>query len=179
MPDPHLLAHLAELGATDVQLAGITSDDDLIGLAGDLQFAGGLGLSLDDLVRATGSDVERVRSIYGSVGLRAEGLAGSVPVTGIDGIQLAVEAVMNGEFAGTVAWDPFWQGGMGLSIAYHAKTGKFDPSKEGKDHREFYGSGIVITKDNAQGFYDSNIKQSPELDFADIWGRASGQIRYG
>ena len=30
--------------------------------------------------------------------------------------------------AGTVAWDPFWQGGMGLSIGYHAKTGKFDPS---------------------------------------------------
>lgn len=111
--------------------------------------------------------------------LRAEGLAGSVPVTGIDGIQLAVEAVMQGEFAGTVAWDPFWQGGMGLSIAYHAKTGKFDPAKEGRDHREFYGSGIVITKDNAEGFYESNIKNSPELDFTDIWGRASGQIQYG
>ena len=25
---------------------------------------------------------------------------------------------------------PFWQGGMGLSIGYHAKTGKFDPAKE-------------------------------------------------
>ncbi len=111
--------------------------------------------------------------------LRAEGMAGKVPVTGIDGIQLAVEAVMAGEFAGTVAWDPFWQGGMGLSIAYHAKTGKFDPASEGKEHREFYGSGIVITKDNAQEFYESNIKASPALDFADIWGRASGQIQYG
>ena len=111
--------------------------------------------------------------------LRAEGMAGKVPVTGIDGIQLAVEAVMAGEFAGTVAWDPFWQGGMGLSIGYHAKTGKFDPAAEGKEHREFYGSGIVITKDNAQSFYDSNIKSSPALDFADIWGRASGQIQYG
>ena len=62
--------------------------------------------------------------------LRAEGMAGQVPVTGIDGIQLAVEAVMAGEFAGTVAWDPFWQGGMGLSIPYHAKIGKFDPAAE-------------------------------------------------
>ncbi len=62
--------------------------------------------------------------------LRAEGLAGKVPVTGIDGIKLAVEAIIAGEFAGTVSWDPFWQGGMGLSIGYHAKTGKFDPAKE-------------------------------------------------
>ncbi|NJO35748.1 MAG: sugar ABC transporter substrate-binding protein [Rhodospirillales bacterium] len=111
--------------------------------------------------------------------LRAEGLAGQVPVTGIDGIQLAVEAVMNGEFAGTVAWDPFWQGGMGLSIAHHAKTGAFDPATEPKEHREFYGKGIVITKDNAQEFYDTNIKATPTLDFDDIWGRVTGQIQYG
>ncbi len=110
--------------------------------------------------------------------LRAEGLAGKVPVTGIDGIQLAVEAVMAGEFAGTVAWDPFWQGSMGLSIPYHAKIGKFDPSKEPRDHREFYGTGIVITKDNAKEFYETNIKSTPKLDFEDLWGRASGQIQY-
>ena len=60
--------------------------------------------------------------------LRADGRAGKVPVTGIDGIQLAVEAILKGEMAGTVAWDPFWQGGMGLSIGYQAKTGKFDPA---------------------------------------------------
>lgn len=110
--------------------------------------------------------------------LRAEGLAGQVPVTGIDGIQLAVEAVIAGEFAGTVAWDPFWQGSMGLSIPYHAKMGKFDPAAEPQEHREFYGTGIVITKDNAQSFFDSNIAASPQLDFADLWGRVSGQIKY-
>ena len=69
--------------------------------------------------------------------LRSDGRAGKVPVIGIDGIQLAVEAILKGEMAGTVGWDPFWQGGMGLSIGYHAKTGKFDPSKESKDHRSF------------------------------------------
>ena len=110
--------------------------------------------------------------------LRADGRAGKVPVTGIDGIQLAVEAILKGEMAGTVAWDPFWQGGMGLSIGYHAKTGKFDPSKEPKDHREFYGKGVVITADNAQAFYDNNIKSEPKLDWNDIWGRVSGQIQY-
>ena len=74
--------------------------------------------------------------------LRADGRAGKVPVTGIDGIQLAVEAILAGEMAGTVSWDPYWQGGMGLSIGYNAKTGEFDPSTEPKDHREFYGTGV-------------------------------------
>lgn len=110
--------------------------------------------------------------------LRADGRAGKVPVTGIDGIQLAVEAIQKGELAGTVAWDPYWQGGMGLSIGYHAKTGAFDPAKEPKDHREFYGTGVIITADNAQKFYDENIKSEPKLDWNDIWGRVSGQIQY-
>jgi ribose transport system substrate-binding protein len=110
--------------------------------------------------------------------LRADGRAGKVPVTGIDGIQLAVEAILKGEMAGTVAWDPYWQGGMGLSIGYHAKTGKFDPSKEPKEHREFYGKGVIITAENAQSYYDTNIKSEPTLDWNDIWGRVSGQIQY-
>ena len=111
--------------------------------------------------------------------LRAAGKAGKVPVTGIDGIQLAVEAILKKEMAGTVAWDPYWQGGMGLSIGYHAKTGTFDPSKEPKDHREFYGKGVTITAENAQSFYDSNVKTEPKLDWNDIWGRCNGQIQYG
>src|SRR3954471_3317855 len=110
--------------------------------------------------------------------LRAEGKAGKIPVTGIDGIQLAVEAIQKGEMAGTVAWDPYWQGGMGLAIGYAAKTGKFDPSKEPKEHREFYGTGVIITSENANAFYDKNIKSEPTLDWNDIWGRVSGQIKY-
>jgi len=110
--------------------------------------------------------------------LRAEGRAGKVPVTGIDGIQLAVEAILKGDMVGTVAWDPYWQGGMGLAIGYQAKTGKFDPAKQGKDHREFYGKGVIITAGSAQKYYDSNIKAEPKLDWNDIWGRVTGQIQY-
>ena len=72
--------------------------------------------------------------------LRSEKLAGKIPVTGIDGIKAAVDAIRAKEFAATVSWDPFWQGGMGLAIAYGAKTGKFDPAKEPHLHREFYGA---------------------------------------
>ncbi len=110
--------------------------------------------------------------------LRADGRAGKVPVTGIDGIKLAVEAIMKGEMAGTVAWDPFWQGGMGLSIGFHAKTGKFDPAKEPKEHREFYGKGVIVTADNAKDYYEKNVNNEPKLDWNDLWGRVTGQIAY-
>ena len=112
-------------------------------------------------------------------GAACRGRAGKVPVTGIDGTQLAVEAVMAGEMAGTVAWDPYWQGGMGLSIGYHAKTGGFDPATQPKDHREFYGKGVIITRENAKENYQANVKAEPKLDWNDIWGRVNGQIQYG
>src|SRR5258705_11012061 len=48
--------------------------------------------------------------------LRADGRAGKVPGTGIDGIPLAVEAILKGEMGGNVAPDPLWHGGMGPAI---------------------------------------------------------------
>ena len=110
--------------------------------------------------------------------LRADGRAGHVLVTGIDGTKLAVEAIMKGEMAGTVAWDPFWQGGMGLSIGYHAKTGGFDPSTQPKEHREFYGKATVVTAANAKQYYEDNVLKEEKLDWNDLWGRATGQIQY-
>ena len=58
----------------------------------------------------------------------------------------------SGEMAGTVAWDPYWQGGMGLSIGYHAKTGKFDPDQgaEGSP-RVLRHRRASITKRQRQG----------------------------
>ncbi|HUV17805.1 MAG TPA: adenylate/guanylate cyclase domain-containing protein [Ilumatobacteraceae bacterium] len=75
MVDPRLRAHLTELGATDEQLAGL-ENDDLIGLAGDLQLRAGLDLDLAGVARAAGCEPERVRAIYEGMGLRVEDLAG-------------------------------------------------------------------------------------------------------
>jgi ribose transport system substrate-binding protein len=110
--------------------------------------------------------------------LEAAKLAGKVPVTGIDGTSQAVQNVLDKTFAATVAWDPFWQGGMGLSIGYHAKMGKFDPAKEPKEHREFYGTGVLITAKNAEDWYNKNILDVPRVDWEDLWGRVTGQIQY-
>jgi ribose transport system substrate-binding protein len=109
--------------------------------------------------------------------LRQNGLAGKVPVVGIDGIDAAVAAIEAGEFAGTIAWDPLWTGGMGLAIPYAHATGKIDITKEPKEpkeHREFYGTGIVVTKATV-----ADYKANPaKVDFADLWGKATGQIQY-
>ncbi|MDB5524312.1 MAG: LacI family transcriptional regulator [Rhizobium sp.] len=109
--------------------------------------------------------------------LRAEGLAGKVPVVGIDGIKTAVDAVRSGEFACTITSDPFWQGGMGLSIGYNALMKKFDPTTEPPEHREFYGKVVLIEKANVEDYYKNNIDSKPTMDWNDLWGRVVGPIR--
>jgi ribose transport system substrate-binding protein len=109
--------------------------------------------------------------------LRAENLAGKVPVVGVDGIKSAVDAVRKGEFACTVTSDPYWQGGMGLSIGLSALSKKFDPAKEPPEHREFYGKAVLITRDNVEDYYKNNIDSKPTPDWNDLWGRVVGPIR--
>ena len=92
--------------------------------------------------------------------LRQNGLAGKVPVVGIDGIDAAVKAIEAGEFAGTVAWDPLWTGGMGLAIPYAHATGKIDITKEPQEHREFYGTGIIVTKDTVADLQEQSRPRS-------------------
>ena len=106
--------------------------------------------------------------------LRQNSLAGKVQVVGLDGIEAAVAAVEAGEFAGTVAWDPMWTGGMGLAIPYAVATGKIDIAKEPKEHREFYGTATIVTKDTVAGYRANPGK----VDFNDLWGKATGQIQY-
>ena len=75
MADVRLLAYFADLGASDAQLAGL-DDDNLIGVAGDLQLAAGLDLTVDDLAHEASCSLDEVRSIYERLGLHADELAG-------------------------------------------------------------------------------------------------------
>lgn len=127
-----------------------------------------------------GTDIKGVFAANDGMGmgaleaLRQNGLAGKVPVVGIDGIEAALNAVEAGEFAGTIAWDPLWTGGMGLAIPHAHLTGKIDIAKEPQEHREFYGTGIVVTPANVAEFRAN----PPKVDFDDLWGKATGQIQY-
>ena len=111
--------------------------------------------------------------------LRAQGLAGKIPVVGIDGIKAAVEAVKAGEFVCTVTSDPYWQGGIGLSMGLEAHQGKFDPSKEPKLHREFNAKTIKITRDNVDEYIKTQVQSHPQIDWSDLWSRVASPIVYG
>ncbi|MBW0000156.1 MAG: sugar ABC transporter substrate-binding protein [Verrucomicrobia bacterium] len=102
--------------------------------------------------------------------LRAEGLAGKIPVTGIDGIKLAIDSIRSGDMVATVSWDPYWQGGMGLSLAYAARSGKIDPAKEPDNHRDYKAKGILVTKDNVEDYYKNFVENTPKIDWNDYWG---------
>lgn len=106
--------------------------------------------------------------------LRQEGRAGDVPVVGIDGTDAAMSAIEAGEMAGTVAWDPMWTGGMGLSLCHAVASGKLDIAAEPEAHREFYGTGIVVTPSNIADFKS----RDPSFDFNDYWAKSTGQIQY-
>ena len=62
---------------------------------------------------------------------------------------------------------------MGLSIGYHSAIGKIDIANEPRSHREFYGTGILITQETVASY-----GAAEPLDFADFWGKATGQIQY-
>ena len=127
-----------------------------------------------------GTDIKGVFAANDGMGmgaleaLRQNGLAGQVPVVGIDGIEAALDATEAGEFAGTVAWDPLWTGGMGLAIPYAHLTGEIDIAAEPHGHREMYGTGIVVTPDNVAAYRSD----PPAVDFSDLWGKVTGQIQY-
>ena len=77
--------------------------------------------------------------------------------------------------AGTVAWDPYLAGGHGAVDRLSRQDRQVRSRQRAKDHREFYGKGVIITAENAQTYYDSNVKSEPKLDWNDIWGRSTGR----
>lgn len=100
----------------------------------------------------------------------------SIPVTGIDGTPDALSAIQSGVMTATVAWDAFWQGGIGLSLAASARTGLFAPSEQPHSHRAFYAPFWVVTADNAATFLEYRHAEHPVVDWKDFWGRSTGPI---
>ncbi|MCD1636419.1 sugar ABC transporter substrate-binding protein [Martelella mediterranea] len=108
--------------------------------------------------------------------LRMNAMSGQVAISGIDGIETAVQAVVDGELVTTVSWDPFWQGSYGLALPLMARLGKVDVETLGKDKREFYAEGVVVDDGNAAEFFEANFVAEPELDVDDLWSRYAGPI---
>ena len=98
--------------------------------------------------------------------LRAAGLAGKIPVVGVDGIPEAIAAVDKGEMIATVSSDAFYQGSIGLAMGYCVVTGQVPLPKEWpNDKRDFYLKLVVITKDNAAQF----MKEPEAASYVGTW----------
>ena len=110
--------------------------------------------------------------------VRAKGQAHKIGVVGIAGVEEAVRAVLAGDMVGTAGIDAVEQGGRGLAIAWHARSGELDVASLPREHREFYFGTTLLTKDNAQKFLDTVLAAKGDRDWNDIWANVTGQIRY-
>jgi ribose transport system substrate-binding protein len=110
--------------------------------------------------------------------VKATDRAHAIGVVGIAGVEQAVRAVLAGDMVGTAGIDAVEQGGRGLAIAWHARSGELEVASLPREHREFYFDTKLLTKDNAQKFLDTVIAAKGDRDWNDIWVNVTGQIRY-
>src|SRR5438132_1634154 len=87
-----------------------------------------------------------------------------------------VDRVASVPFRATARFDTYWQGAIGLVLAYSAAAGKITPSKESHEHREFNGPQDVVTKDNVDKYL---VTPDPsKYDFNNPWQLSAGPITY-
>ena len=91
---------------------------------------------------------------FGAVeALRAVGLAGKIPVVGVDGVAEAVSLIQKGEMVSSVSSDGYYQGSIGLAMGVCILTGEVELPKEWRpEDREFFLRLVLITKENAGKF---------------------------
>jgi len=86
--------------------------------------------------------------------LKGAGLAGKVPVVGIDAVPESLQDIKAGNvgYVATVASDAYWQGGAALQLSYQAMMGKLNVNTLPHAKRAFYASTILITKENIKKY---------------------------
>lgn len=110
--------------------------------------------------------------------LRGAGKVGKVQVVGTDAAPDAVAHVQNGEQVATVAYDGYWQGGVGLAMGYQALTGAIDTAKLEPEKREFYAKQSLVTKDNVGDFTAEPVESAYVTEFKTPWSRLDSPITY-
>jgi len=110
--------------------------------------------------------------------LRAAGLAGKIPIVGVDGIPEAIAAVAKGEMIATVSSDATYQGSIGLAMGTCVLSGQVpSPASWPKEKREFYLKLLVITKDNAAEYLREPEPSAYVGDWQcdKLWSRSTGK----
>jgi ribose transport system substrate-binding protein len=107
--------------------------------------------------------------------VKAAGRGGDVKITGADGVHNAVQAVQNGDFVATVQFDSYWQGVVGMGMAYKAATGQINPSSLSHKQRAFNGPFYLVTKANAAKYLQ---KPNPKnYNFKNLWALAQSEVK--
>ncbi len=110
--------------------------------------------------------------------LRQEGLAGEIPICGMDATTDGIRAIRAKELVATADWNPYWIGGYCLSLGLAAANGEFSPSQEPELHREFNVNGTIVTQADVEQFYKENVENTPKVDWNDRFGMVDSQITY-
>ena len=109
--------------------------------------------------------------------LQKKGLAKKVPVTGMNGDEVTIQAIVDGTCVATAFFDPGWQGCYGLNLALAAKRGQIDVSKLPAEKRAWYAKSVQINKKNAAKCLKDYYKAAPPFekayaaDLKDLWKR--------
>ena len=111
--------------------------------------------------------------------LTASGQVGKIPVVSAsDAVPQALADIKAGNvgFLATMSTDAYWQGAVGLEIAYNAAIGKTDVATLTHEQRAFYGTQVLVTKDNVDSVLAPATADSLKADFADPYKRMTGPI---
>lgn len=76
----------------------------------------------------------------------------------------------------TVDWDPYWLGGIGLSMGLQAKSKKVDVATLPKDQRESFCKATLVTKLNVQTVIAR--ESAPSIDWTNLYARVAGPVVY-
>lgn len=110
--------------------------------------------------------------------LRAAGLAGQVPIVGVDAVPEALDEIRDGEngYVATVTTDPWWQGAAALALGYSAATGEYDVAGASEDQRAFYGTQFLVTQDNVDEHSAAPTMAELQPDLDDPFARSTGGL---
>ncbi|HEY5853701.1 MAG TPA: sugar ABC transporter substrate-binding protein [Aldersonia sp.] len=112
--------------------------------------------------------------------VREAGRVGEVQITSAaDATPEGLEAITNGEMVATYTTDPYFNGAMGLAIAYEAATGALDVDALTPLQREFFVDQTLITADNVDEYLAAPSDAEILSSVADPFARIAGPIPAG
>ncbi|MCF7548614.1 sugar ABC transporter substrate-binding protein [Pseudonocardia sp. WMMC193] len=138
------------------------------------------------LLNKYGDEVKGVWAATDSMALGAlqavteAGKAGQIKIaSSADSTPEGLQAIQRGDMVATYSTDPYYNGAMGLALAYQAATGKVQVGTLPHSDRSFYVQQFLVTKENVDRFATVPSAQQIVDSVADPLGRNAGPITQG